>query len=121
MNEVLQHRLPRFTPEEMELVKGSSDFYGMNTYTTNLARELPLAVAFLLGSDVVRKALGGATSFKGMWSIHSLVRMGRNLGHKVRSGRSVMFQCLGPDGSRQHIVLGYRIVRLCVYQHLTFD
>ncbi|KAG6855839.1 Beta-glucosidase 1B [Tephrocybe sp. NHM501043] len=37
MSTVLSDRLPRFTPEELAVVKGSSDFYGMNTYTTNLA------------------------------------------------------------------------------------
>jgi beta-glucosidase len=36
MREVLGDRMPDFTPEEWKLVKGSSDFYGMNTYTTNL-------------------------------------------------------------------------------------
>ncbi|KAG6906796.1 Beta-glucosidase 1B [Tephrocybe rancida] len=38
MTEVLGDRQPTFTAEELEIVKGSSDFYGMNTYTTNLAR-----------------------------------------------------------------------------------
>lgn len=36
MKEMLGDRLPEFTPEELAVVKGSSDFYGMNTYTTNL-------------------------------------------------------------------------------------
>ena len=36
MKEVLGDRLPEFTSEEWAIVKGSSDFYGMNTYTTNL-------------------------------------------------------------------------------------
>ena len=36
MKEMLGDRLPEFTPEELSVVKGSSDFYGMNTYTTNL-------------------------------------------------------------------------------------
>ncbi|KAG1896511.1 glycoside hydrolase family 1 protein [Suillus fuscotomentosus] len=36
MKQMLQERLPEFTPEELKVVKGSSDFYGMNTYTTHL-------------------------------------------------------------------------------------
>ena len=36
MKQTLGTRLPEFTPEEWAVVKGSSDFYGMNTYTTNL-------------------------------------------------------------------------------------
>lgn len=35
---MLGDRLPEFTPEEIAVVKGSSDFYGMNTYTTNLTK-----------------------------------------------------------------------------------
>ncbi|XP_006455043.1 hypothetical protein AGABI2DRAFT_194744 [Agaricus bisporus var. bisporus H97] len=38
MREVLGDRLPDITDEEWKIVKGSSDFYGMNTYTTNLCR-----------------------------------------------------------------------------------
>ncbi|KAI0061112.1 glycoside hydrolase family 1 protein [Artomyces pyxidatus] len=38
MQEMLGDRLPVFTTEELAVVKGSSDFYGMNTYTTNLCK-----------------------------------------------------------------------------------
>ncbi|KAK7063678.1 glycoside hydrolase family 1 protein [Favolaschia claudopus] len=38
MQQILGNRLPQFTPAELAVVKGSSDFYGMNTYTTNLCR-----------------------------------------------------------------------------------
>lgn len=38
MREQLGDRLPVFTEEEKKLVLGSSDFYGMNTYTTNLIK-----------------------------------------------------------------------------------
>lgn len=34
MRTQLGDRLPRFTPEEIKLVLGSSDFYGMNSYTS---------------------------------------------------------------------------------------
>lgn len=41
MREVLGDRLPEITEEEWKVVKNSSDFYGMNTYTTNLCRTCP--------------------------------------------------------------------------------
>lgn len=40
MREQLGDRLPKFTPEERALVMGSSDFYGMNSYTTFFVRHL---------------------------------------------------------------------------------
>lgn len=46
----LGDRLPKFTPEESALVKGSNDFYGMNHYTANYIRHLttpPLEDDFL--------------------------------------------------------------------------
>lgn len=44
MKQMLGDRLPEFTDEELAIVTGSSDFYGMNTYTTNMCSKLVLVV-----------------------------------------------------------------------------
>ncbi|KAI1340457.1 family 1 glycosyl hydrolase [Xylariaceae sp. FL0016] len=38
MRKQLGDRLPEFTPDEVELVKGSNDFYGMNHYTADYVK-----------------------------------------------------------------------------------
>lgn len=35
---LIGNRLPEFTPEELEVVKGSSDFFGLNTYTSQVVK-----------------------------------------------------------------------------------
>ncbi|KAL3644188.1 hypothetical protein CASFOL_012120 [Castilleja foliolosa] len=44
MRERVGDRLPKFTPEQAKLVKGSYDFIGMNYYTTNWAKNKPTPV-----------------------------------------------------------------------------
>lgn len=39
MRERLQDRLPTFTPEQQKIIKGSSDFFGLNHYTTMYAAQ----------------------------------------------------------------------------------
>ena len=46
---MLGDRLPDFTPEELRVIKGSSDFYGMNTYTTNLCSDFFFLTKIRLG------------------------------------------------------------------------
>ncbi|KAL7273337.1 Beta-glucosidase 1B [Rhizina undulata] len=52
MRKQLGSRLPEFTPEEVSLVKGSNDFYGMNHYTANYIkhRDTPPALNDNLGN-----------------------------------------------------------------------
>lgn len=58
----LGDRLPTFTPEELALVKGSNDFYGMNHYTANYIRhktESPPAEDFLGNLDTLQESKTG--------------------------------------------------------------
>lgn len=41
MRRLVGNRLPQFTSEQSELVKGAFDFIGLNYYTTNYAANLP--------------------------------------------------------------------------------
>lgn len=40
----LGDRLPQFTSEEIAVVKGSSEFLGLNHYTSNVVRESKIPV-----------------------------------------------------------------------------
>lgn len=67
---MLGDRLPTFTPEELAVVKGSSEFYGMNTYTTNLCSKAfctcPSLSAVIRSSELrlTMQRLVGMTSSK---------------------------------------------------------
>ena len=43
MRTIVGPRLPKFTPEQSMLVKGSFDFLGLNYYTANYAANVPVA------------------------------------------------------------------------------
>ncbi|KAK4391964.1 Oleuropein beta-glucosidase [Sesamum angolense] len=45
MRQLVADRLPKFSPEEEKLIKGSYDFLGINYYTTNYATYTPNPVA----------------------------------------------------------------------------
>ncbi|KDQ20029.1 glycoside hydrolase family 1 protein [Botryobasidium botryosum FD-172 SS1] len=92
---MLGDRLPDFTPEEIELVKGSSDFFGLNTYTTNLVKA------------------GGTNEFDGN-VIKTFVRPdGTSLGTQAQSPWLQAY----PDGFRQ--LLGYLYKRYGSPVHVT--
>lgn len=43
MRKLARNRLPTFTAEEKKLVKGAFDFIGLNYYTTNYAKSIPVS------------------------------------------------------------------------------
>jgi beta-glucosidase len=66
MREQLGSRLPSFTPAEKVLVQGSSDFYGMNSYTTFYVRH--------------RNEAADINDYKGNVTIHDTNRAGVSRG-----------------------------------------
>lgn len=65
MSTMLGDRLPQFTEDELKLVKGSSDYYGMNTYTTNLCRECTFYLHLSM-SLRINQGAGGDDEFQGL-------------------------------------------------------
>lgn len=96
MKEMLGDRLPEFTPEELAVVTGSSDFYGMNTYTTNLCSKssfIGATYGVFSSADAVPQRLEAKMSSKVAWSTLSRVQTARNLARKVGYARDCLCIC----------------------------
>ncbi|KAJ2920434.1 hypothetical protein H1R20_g8959, partial [Candolleomyces eurysporus] len=93
MREVLGDRMPDFTPEEWSIVKGSSDFYGMNTYTTNLCRA------------------GGDDEFQGLVDYTFTRPDGSQLGNQAQSAWLQDY----PDGFRALLNYLWKRYKLPIY------
>ena len=53
-----ESRLPEFTEEEKSFIKGTADFFGLNTYSSSLVRPVPevnisIPVSYWLDQDVL--------------------------------------------------------------------
>ncbi|KAK4397592.1 Beta-glucosidase 13, partial [Sesamum angolense] len=53
MQSLVGSRLPKFTKEQIEMLKGSFDFLGLNYYTGNYAADVPFAVKILAVQQTV--------------------------------------------------------------------
>ncbi|KAF7976929.1 hypothetical protein HWV62_5340 [Athelia sp. TMB] len=93
MREVLGDRMPDFTAEEWAIVKGSSDFYGMNTYTTNLCKA------------------GGSDEFQGNVQYTFTRPDGTQLGTQAQSAWLQDY----PDGFRALLKYVYARYKLPIY------
>ncbi|KAJ2915709.1 hypothetical protein MD484_g4709, partial [Candolleomyces efflorescens] len=93
MREVLGDRMPDFTPQEWSIVKGSSDFYGMNTYTTNLCRA------------------GGDDEFQGLVDYTFTRPDGSQLGNQAQSAWLQDY----PDGFRALLNYLWKRYKLPIY------
>ena len=110
MKEMLGDRLPEFTPEELAVVKGSSDFYGMNTYTTNLCSECwcyscaRWRVTLMVACDAQKRV--ATMSSRDTSSTRSRDQTARSSVHKVRRPPLDQSICL--------LTVSYLISTLCV-------
>ncbi|KIJ07835.1 glycoside hydrolase family 1 protein, partial [Paxillus involutus ATCC 200175] len=124
MKQMLRDRLPEFTPEEWLVVKGSSDFYGMNTYTTNLCSELLFDVIEKYSQAMnqrvsLPKELAAATSSRDSWTIHSPDLMVHNWARKpIVPGSKITLTVLAspdPRGFRDLLNYAWKRYKLPVY------
>jgi len=73
MQDIVKDRLPSFTPEQAKLVKGSSDYYGINQYTTY----------YISDKQTPQQA---ATSYSSDWSVqYNFQRNGVPIGQLAHS------------------------------------
>lgn len=103
--------MPSFTPEELKVVKASSDFYGMNTYTTNLCSQCIIYLNPKLGAkDDVLQRLVAMTSSRERPSIHSLVLMALSLDLKVSLTLAVPYTAVDFSCSPLCMVAGLYVI-----------
>ena len=95
MKEMLGDRLPTFTEEELKVVTGSSDFYGMNTYTTNLC-SMFISCAFRRFADksLLLTEAGGDDEFQGNVEYTFTRPDGTQLGTQGKPYSSILVQLI---------------------------
>ncbi|KAM0880319.1 hypothetical protein ACQ4PT_033637 [Festuca glaucescens] len=73
MQDIVKERLPRFTPDQAKLVKGSADYIGINQYTAS----------FMKGQKLVQQT---PTSYSADWQVtYASERNGKPIGPKANS------------------------------------
>ncbi|VAI15000.1 unnamed protein product [Triticum turgidum subsp. durum] len=61
MQDLVKERLPRFTPDQAKVVKGSPDYTGVNQYRTNFTKEPKLMQQALTSYSVDLRVMNGTT------------------------------------------------------------
>ncbi|KAF8681919.1 hypothetical protein HU200_045370 [Digitaria exilis] len=73
MQDIVKERLPRFTPEQAKLVKGSADYIGINQYTAN----------YIKGQKLLQQT---PTSYSNDWQVqYAFARNGKPIGPQANS------------------------------------